>query len=223
MIGWLTDELAADMLRVITILCSLVLVVIAAGMLGRDLADLEYQVAAGVNGIRRLQASINKRTHMNRILLGFVFILTSMISLTDLAPIWLVWVNRLSYLGLIMSFSASSVRDWYDEKKQMVYLVEEEKRAKRIATLRGDGLSERSSDTRGDFRSSQSGSIDAGDGSSLSPRRSGFGWEAGSLAGDSEPGETAGGSEVVSESVRGGSTESGEHGEAPDLRVRLGE
>ena len=61
-------------LLVATAVVALVLLVASSAAFGRIFADLEYQYAAGLNGVRRIQSRVNLRTHGNRILLALLLI-----------------------------------------------------------------------------------------------------------------------------------------------------
>jgi 4-hydroxybenzoate polyprenyltransferase len=165
----LGSEATADFLRVLTIVLSFVFCLMASVMLGRDLSDLEYQRAAGINGIRRIQGHINKRTHANRVILGVSFMTAGMLSLSDVNAVLVLWMTRLIFIAMLISYTWACVQDWFDEKRQMEYLVEEEARAKQLALSRGDGFPERSSAVRGRVQPTEPRPFDAGDGSPVAP------------------------------------------------------
>lgn len=104
-----------------------VLIVVLAGLLtvassatlGRKLGDIEYQRAAHINGIFRIQAYINARTHANRVWMGVVFLIVSLVPLGDIDPFWRTWISRVLFISMLGSYTVSSVLDWLDEHRMM--------------------------------------------------------------------------------------------------------
>lgn len=106
-------------LLVYSLALSLLLVLVSSAALGRKLADLEYQQAAGINGIRSIQAWVNVRVNTNRVLLGLAFIVFTTLLLAD-APVDLrTWAFRALFSVMLSSFAASSVLDWMADRKQL--------------------------------------------------------------------------------------------------------
>jgi hypothetical protein len=104
-----------------------VLLLFASGMtLGRKLADLEYQYAAGINGIRRIQSWVNIRTHGNRVLLALAFLIVAVLSLTDAPVFWRTWVSRALLLLVLANYTLSSILDWIDDRRQVALLLAEQ-------------------------------------------------------------------------------------------------
>jgi hypothetical protein len=104
-----------------------VLLLFASGMtLGRKLADLEYQYAAGINGIRRIQSWVNIRTHANRVLLALAFLIVAVLALTDAPVFWRVWVSRALLLLVLVNYTLSSILDWIDDRRQVALLLAEQ-------------------------------------------------------------------------------------------------
>lgn len=106
-------------LLIATALMSLLLILASSATLGRKLADLEYQHAAGLNGVLRIQAWINARTHANRVLLGIAFLTTSALTLADAPDLVRAWVARVLFILVIVTYTVSSVLDWIDERRQV--------------------------------------------------------------------------------------------------------
>lgn len=93
---------------------------LASGMtLGRKLADLSYQRATGINGINRVQSVINIRTHANRIQLGLLFVIVSVLSLLEVSPVIQAWVARVLFSWVLICYAASSLLDWRDDDRIM--------------------------------------------------------------------------------------------------------
>lgn len=104
-----------------------VLLLLAAGMtLGRKVADLEYQIAAGINGIRRIQSWVNIRTHANRVALALAFLAIAMLSLIDAPIFWRSWVSRALLLLVLANYTLSSILDWIDDRRQVALLLAEQ-------------------------------------------------------------------------------------------------
>jgi hypothetical protein len=108
---------------------SLLLLLFASAMLGRKLSDIEYQRAAGTNGVARIQAVINARTHANRVLLALTFLIVSVLGFVDFLPVIEIWVARALVLVMLGVFTASSMLDWRDEKRQVTMLLGEQQAA----------------------------------------------------------------------------------------------
>lgn len=117
------DVLPALLIASITL--GVLLLLVSGAAFGRILADIEYQYAAGINGVRRIQSRVNLRTHGNRILLGLFALVTGILGLTDLTIVWRTWVGRVLFLLLLMIFALASVVDWLDERSQVRYLLKE--------------------------------------------------------------------------------------------------
>lgn len=108
---------------------SMLLLLFSAATLGRKLSDIEYQKAAGVNGVSRIQAIINARTHANRVFLGLTFLVVSILGFVDFPPVIETWVARVLFLLMLGFYTASSVLDWLDERRQMRLLLREQQEA----------------------------------------------------------------------------------------------
>lgn len=114
---WLAVAMAAS---AITLLMS------SALMLGRKLADLGYQRAAGLNGVRRIQSHINIRTHANRVALGLAFLIVAFLVVFGLDPWWRTLVTRVLVIAVLGNYTASSLLDWLDEDRQMRLLLRDD-------------------------------------------------------------------------------------------------
>jgi hypothetical protein len=98
-----------------------VLLLFASGMtLGRKVADLEYQLAKDINGIRRIQSWVNIRTHANRVFLALAFLIVALLSLLiDVQSFWRVWIDRVLLILVLVNYTVSSVLDWLDDRRLM--------------------------------------------------------------------------------------------------------
>jgi hypothetical protein len=108
---------------------SLLLLLFSAATLGRKLSDIEYQRAAGTNGVARIQAIINARTHANRVFLAVTFLIVSVLGFVPFSPVIETWVARVLFLMVLGSYTASSVLDWLDERHQVRLLLREQQAA----------------------------------------------------------------------------------------------
>lgn len=121
------DELILAWLLGVSIVLSVLLALASMAALGRKLADLEYQIAAGINGVRQIQAWINVRTHANRVFLGLAFLATSILLVADTPVLWRTWVGRVLFILVLGSYTAASVLDWFDERRQVHLLLKEQR------------------------------------------------------------------------------------------------
>ena len=112
-------------LAVSTVVLAVVLFGASGFAFGRILADLEYQLAAGVNGVRRIQSKVNLRTHGNRIMLAVFGLAVGIMGLTPLSILWQNWISGVLFIGVLMIYSASSIMDWMAERKQVRLLLRE--------------------------------------------------------------------------------------------------
>jgi flagellar biosynthesis protein FliQ len=167
--AFLVSELVANILRTGTLIAAILLIIVSSMMVGRVLADLEYQLATDINGIRRIESRVNRRTHVNRIVLGIAYVLTTILVLLEINPPTLLWVNRLVAILVLLSFTGTSVLDWFDARKQMEYLVQEQARDRHRISARGHGFPERSGTTGEYLPTAQSEPVDAGDGGAVAP------------------------------------------------------
>lgn len=119
------------------IFMSLLLFMFAAAMLGRKLSDIEYQRAAGTNGVSRIQSIINARTHANRLFLAFTFLVVSVFGFVDFPPVIETWVARVLFLLMLGVYTVSSVIDWLDERRQVRLLLTEQQAADEARRIDG--------------------------------------------------------------------------------------
>jgi hypothetical protein len=126
-IGTAMDDLILGWLLVAVGALSLTLILAATATLGRKLADLEYQRVTGINGVRRLQAWINARTHANRVFLGLTFLTTSVLAISDVPPLWRTWIGRVLFILVLLAYTVSSVLDWLDERRQVKLILAEQR------------------------------------------------------------------------------------------------
>jgi hypothetical protein len=109
-----------------TLILSVLLLLASSLTLGRKLADLEYQIAAGINGIRRIQSWVNIRTHANRVFLALAFLIVALLSLTDVPGFWRTWVDRVLLILVLANYTLSSILDWIDDRRQVALLLAEQ-------------------------------------------------------------------------------------------------
>lgn len=128
---------------VATIALGLLLVLISGAAFGRILADLEYQLAAGVNGVRRIQSRVNLRTHGNRVMIGVFALTIGIMGLTALSIVWQNWIAGVLFLVVLAVYCSSSVLDWLAERRQVHILLNE----------RSHGEQDRTADLRADLES----------------------------------------------------------------------
>jgi hypothetical protein len=119
------DDPILGWLLVLVGVLSLTLILASMATLGRKLADLEYQSVAGINGVRRIQAWINARTHANRVFLGLTFLATSVLTISDIPPLTRTWIGRVLFILVLLAYTVSSVLDWLDERAQVKILLRE--------------------------------------------------------------------------------------------------
>jgi hypothetical protein len=112
-------------LQVAAIVLGVLLLLASAAAFGRILADLEYQLAAGLNGVRRIQSHINLRTHGNRIGLALFTLVAGVLGLLDAGPAWREWVARALFLAVLAGYTVSSILDWLAERAQVRLLLRE--------------------------------------------------------------------------------------------------
>lgn len=112
-------------LLLLTTMLGVLLVLVSSAAFGRIMADLEYQYAAGLNGVRRIQSWVNLRTHGNRVFLGLLALTTGVLAFTDVPDFWRVWVTRALFVGVLISYTVSSILDWRDERRQVRMLLRE--------------------------------------------------------------------------------------------------
>jgi hypothetical protein len=124
-IGTVVDDLTLGWLLAVVGVLSLTLILASMATLGRKLADLEYQMLVGLNGVRRIQAWINARTHGNRVFLGLTFLTISILPLTAVSPFWQTWIKWVMSILVLLAYTASSVLDWLDERRQVKLLLRE--------------------------------------------------------------------------------------------------
>jgi hypothetical protein len=117
------DESILPILYYVSIVLSILLLFVSTAILGRQVGDLEYQIAAKTNGIRRTQSWVNIRTHSNRIVMAIAFLATAIIGLADLFYPYGPWIGRSLFILVIIVFTISSIMDWIAENKQVSMLM----------------------------------------------------------------------------------------------------
>lgn len=120
------SETLFDIMYWVSITMSLILFVISTMAVGKHFADLRYQKAARLNGVRWIQSWINLRTHGNRVLFALVFCATSIMSVIDVDPYWRIAIGRPAFMLVLFVYLTSSVLDWLAEDKQLNVLMKYE-------------------------------------------------------------------------------------------------
>ena len=119
------DSEAMTAVLSLTVALSLALMIASSAAFGRILADLEYQYAAGLNGVRRIQSWVNLRTHGNRVLLAVFALVVAALGLIGVDGVLRAWVLRLLFVLVLLTYTASSILDWIAERKQVRLLLTE--------------------------------------------------------------------------------------------------
>lgn len=105
-------------LLVLSLAASCLCLLISMAMVGRKLADLDYQRARGIGGTARIQGYINLRTHGMRVLVGVTFGVFAVLLIADAPMIWRQWVNRTLFVVVPAGYALVSVLDWMAEREQ---------------------------------------------------------------------------------------------------------
>jgi uncharacterized membrane protein YcjF (UPF0283 family) len=156
-----------DLLLGVVIVASLLLILLSGASVGRKATDLEYQYAAGINGIRRIQSWMNIRTHTNRVLFGLAFMFSSIIGLTDLWTLQRPWIGRMIFLFVLLAFLYSAIRDWLADRKMVLMRIEMGRKQDDELRSLGHGVSERPGGLAHHIQSTVSESSDVGHGGPL--------------------------------------------------------
>lgn len=119
----MNEAVVRDGLLVVALVFSALLMLVSGAMCGRKLAEIEYQREAGINGVQRIEAWINLRTHVNRVVLGTSFMIPTFLSLGDLLPATRMWISWGVLIGMLMLYVISSILDWLDERRQVKLLM----------------------------------------------------------------------------------------------------
>ena len=119
------DDPVLGVLLMLTTVLGVLLILVSSAAFGRILADLEYQYAAGLNGVRRIQSRVNLRTHGNRVFLGLLALITGVLAFTDVPDFGRIWVTRALFVGVLLGYTLSSILDWIDERKQVRLILKE--------------------------------------------------------------------------------------------------
>ena len=121
-------------LLVASISLSVVLTLISTAIVGRKIADLEYQQSVGVNGAHRIQSVVNIRTHALRVLVGLTFITIALLLLAEAPEIWRQWINRTLFVLLPGTYAGASILDWMAERQQIKLQTEQVEHNRGIAS-----------------------------------------------------------------------------------------
>lgn len=128
------DETLLYSLLGASLVSSVLLLLISTAIVGRKLADLEYQKANGLSEVSQIQAIVNIRTHVLRTFVGLTFIIISSLLLADAPVIWRSWINRTLFVLLPTAYAVASYLDWQAERKQIKLRTEEAARARATST-----------------------------------------------------------------------------------------
>jgi hypothetical protein len=118
---------------------ALVMAAVSLMTLGRKLGELEWLYAQKRNGISRIQAWQNVRTHGNRVLAGLVFLLVGLLTMMPVPTEVRMLVARVGFIAVIVLFTASSVLDWFDDRRLLRLQIEADER-------RGGGIQRHGAD-----------------------------------------------------------------------------
>lgn len=99
------------------------LLIVSMMAVGKHVADLQYQIARRLNGIRWIQSWTNLRIHSNRVLFAIAFLSTSILGLFDVEVTTRIWVGRIGFLVVLLAFTISAFFDWAAEAKQLRILL----------------------------------------------------------------------------------------------------
>jgi hypothetical protein len=98
-------------------------------MLGAVLADLEYLLQKGHDGVNRVQAFENVRTHLTRVVIAVLFLAIGLLALVQ-AP-YRGEISRWLLILAAMLIAVGSVVDWLDRRKKVLLIMREEEKATR--------------------------------------------------------------------------------------------
>lgn len=115
-----------------SITTSTILTLISMAMVGRKIADMEYQKASGINGSIRIQAVVNIRTHVLRVVVGLTFVIISALLLGNAPEPWRQWINRLLFVLLPFSYMTASFLDWLAERQQIRIKIDQDTVRRRV-------------------------------------------------------------------------------------------
>lgn len=120
------NETVLELLLWISVVFSLPLLIISTMAVGKQTADLQYQLVKKVNGIRGIQSWVNLRTHINRVLFAGVLFISSVLVLID-APIFIrTWAARAGLIFVLVIFTISAILDWIAGIRQLRILAKYE-------------------------------------------------------------------------------------------------
>lgn len=119
----MTEKAILDALFNFTAFVSLLLVIISTVSLGKQIADIEYQMTMHLNGIRRLESNINFRKHLGRLIVGFIFLSVTITAYMSMPIIYRTWIARIEFVSLLTYMFISSILDWIAEYKQLHILM----------------------------------------------------------------------------------------------------
>lgn len=122
----MTEETIGWWLSLAAVLFGIPLMMMAMAMVGRKVTDLEYQIAAELDGVRRIQAVVNIRTHTLRVLLGLAFAVAGMMTLANAPSFWSSLVSGVLLVGVLSGYMVAAVLDWLDDQKQVRILLDQE-------------------------------------------------------------------------------------------------
>lgn len=108
----------AFVLLILSLASACMCLLLSTAMVGRKIADLDYQKAAGINGTNRLQAIKELRTHGMRVIVGITF---GVFAIGLLAPIpepYRMLINRALFVAVPLGYVVVSILDWSAEKEQ---------------------------------------------------------------------------------------------------------
>lgn len=126
----MTEASALVWLLIITVILSVLLLLASQAAVGRKVAELEYLLETGQNGVDKIQATINIRTHVNRVFFGITFLVAGVLYFIPMDPFLKAWIDRVLLIGTLSSFTVSSLLDWRDERRQVRIILRSKNRLK---------------------------------------------------------------------------------------------
>jgi hypothetical protein len=112
-----------DVIRVTALIIAIVLLFFSLMAVGRHWANLHYQRAARINGIRWIQSWTNLRIHGNRALFASVYIFIGLLGFLKVPDEILIPTASFFFLIVLLSCLVSSIMDWQSENIQLHILL----------------------------------------------------------------------------------------------------
>lgn len=134
----MTESILSALL-VASLAAACLLILFASALLGKKLAERDYQRAAEIDGTLRIQTTVNIRTQAMRVMVGATFAVFAILLLADAPMIWRMWVNRILFVLVPLGYCVASMLDWLAERAQMHLELAEEHARKAAARTAPEG------------------------------------------------------------------------------------